>query len=207
MKFTFKVNMGHRHLRNVSLFLGGLALIRDGIDLAVNGGIERYERFPPLAGIAPYPDFGFRFDYYDLLNHPRYGLVEKGRGFVKTNEWQPHPANAAVLAYSYLQVPSSVEDIELVEMKTGSLEGVFKDILDRIANIFNNVFSSTKFIVRGEIAHETKIAVREIVALSQQPDRIKFAGIGLTMIGVEILLTSYMNEKVSTVEVQASESN
>lgn len=196
MQFGFNIDMQKVGLRNVSLFLSGLALIRDGLELTLDGGIARFIPAPNEARyhvhfVGP-PIYGT-----DVIEPDLRTLSDIGKRLLIEKQWPVSARGGAILLYDLLSRRPPDRDIRLVTLHAGTLDGVIDDVLDMIGDFFGRIFHSS---TSKDISHDIRSILEEVTKTSRQPDETKFAGVGLVIIGIEILKTSYEGGKVSKVE-------
>jgi len=207
VELHFDIDMKKVAVRNVSLVLGALALIHDGLDLALNGGADRFR-------LEPGDNWGYHVHILNptgtinnVIDPDLKFLSELGRRLVEDKQWPSSAIDGAIFFSELLGRKRPERDIKLVTLKTGTLDGVIAALLDPIAHWFQRIFSSSTSVAKGEIGHEVRAAIEDVAKASHQPNEIKYAGIGLVIIGVTVLMTTYKAEEVSkvTVELRSTE--
>src|SRR5690242_3720053 len=108
MEFKFSIDMKTARLRNISTFLGGLTLVRDGIELMISG--EREQMYARIER-----EIEKTFNLSELL-------MDLGRRLAERDEWSvPSQPIFDIVFQSLLRVRGREEDIRLVALTRGSL--------------------------------------------------------------------------------------
>ncbi|MEK6406159.1 MAG: hypothetical protein AABN34_04265 [Acidobacteriota bacterium] len=199
MDLRFTVDMRQASVRNVALFLGGLSLIRDGLEVMADHGVERLlaerkNEFVVIVGDGRYENL-----YHALPNL----LRRAGKTLIAGGDWRSELPEAAGILVSDLLLGSRPpkEDLRLETLKRGSLEGVISDIFRTIFNRFGKVFRASNSILPGHEGYEMEATLRDVYGESEAEPETKDLGIGIIAIGVEMLRRAYAHEGVTSVEV------
>ena len=196
MDIQFTIEMPRPTVRGAAQILGSLALMRDGVRLMVNGGYEEFTR--ELSYVAS--DGGRVQVPLDFL---AISLEQAGEVVLYKHDWPVLPPQEhLILTQALLQMPSPENDLQLVSVGAGSLDGVIKDALDVIGGFFRRLLESSNSIARGGEGQDLKEVVRGIADVRPE-GRARVLGAGVAMVGAESLRVSYETQGVVGVEVDS----
>jgi hypothetical protein len=194
MDIEFKIRMPQPTVRGAAQILGSLALMREGVRLMVNDGYEEFtrelSRVASGDGKVPMPP-----------GYPALLLEQAGEVVLYKHDWPVlSPPDQLFLTQAMLQIRPRADDLQLVRVGAGSLDGVIKDALDVIGGFVRGLFDSTNSITRGGEGGDLKEAVRAIADVRPE-GRARALGAGVVMIGAESLRLSYEANGVLGVDV------
>jgi hypothetical protein len=201
MQLHFNIDMRKPGVSNVALFLGALSLIREGLDFAINGGADRFT-FDPNEQIYHIHILNPQSHLDRIVEPNARFLSDLGRSVLESGQWYALAKPGTPFLYDLLKRIPPDRDIRLSTLKTGSLDGVIDDLIDAIGSWFHRILSSSTKFIYGENNEEIKSILNEVARTSTQSRETKNAGIGLVIIGAEVLATSYKIGEVSQIHVQ-----
>jgi len=194
MDIEFKIRMPQPTVRGAAQILGSLALMRDGVRLMVNGGYEEFTR--ELSYVAS--DGGRVQVPLDFL---AISLEQAGEVVLYKHDWPVLPPQEhLILTQALLQMPSPENDLQLVSVGAGSLDGVIKDALEYIGGFFRGLLDSTNSIVQGGEGAGMKEVLGGIANVRPEA-RASVLGAGVAMVAAENLRRSFETHGVVGVKV------
>ena len=194
MDIEFKIRMPQPTVRGAAQILGSLALMRDGVRLMVNGGYEEFTR--ELSYVAS--DGGRVQVPLDFL---AISLEQVGEVVLYKHDWPVLPPQEhLILTQALLQMPSPENDLQLVSVGAGSLDGVIKDALEYIGGFFRGLLDSTNSIVQGGEGAGMKEVLGGIANVRPEA-RASVLGAGVAMVAAENLRRSFETHGVVGVKV------
>ncbi|HJY31146.1 MAG TPA: hypothetical protein VJ306_24125 [Pyrinomonadaceae bacterium] len=164
------------NVKNAAEFLGSLVIMRDGLELLVNGNVNEYVtkatmQFSPLF-----------FTPDSLLTL----LREMGKVVIDNHNWPVLPEEQQLITTEMLlNASSNTGGLQLVSVNSGSLDGIFEDVFDRVGKLFRDLLGTSSSIVNGGEGAELKASLRTIIAQADQSRDIQLASAAVTMIGAE----------------------
>lgn len=164
------------NVKNAAQFLGSLVIMRDGLELLVNGNVNEYVakatmQFSPLF-----------FTPDSLLTL----LREMGKVVIDNHNWPVLPEEQQLITTEMLlNASSNTGGLQLVSVNSGSLDGIFEDVFDRVGKLFRDLLGTSSSIVNGGEGAELKASLRTIIAQADQSRDIQLASAAVTMIGAE----------------------
>ena len=175
-KIELKITAEEVNVKTASQFLSALTIMRDGIELLVNDSANEYAN--ELS--AQFPDLFPTIDsVLDLLK-------EMGRVVVDDHHWPVLPdPHQIIITEALLNVSSGSGGLQFVSLHTGSLDGVFNDLFDKIGKIFRDLLGTSSSIISGGEGAEMKSTVRSILAKSERNRETQLVAGGVIMMGAE----------------------
>jgi len=194
MDIQFTIEMPRPTVRGAAQILGSLALMRDGVRLMVNGGYEEFTR--ELSYVA---SDGGRVQV--PLDDLAISLERVGKVVLYEHDWPVLPPQEhLILTQALLQMPSPENDLQLVSVGAGSLDGVIKDALEYIGGFFRGLLDSTNSIVQGGEGAGMKEVLGGIANVRPEA-RASVLGAGVAMVAAENLRRSFETHGVLGVKV------
>jgi hypothetical protein len=197
MDVSFSIDMKNAWVRNISAFLAGLVVVRDGLELVINGDTSKL--FSTINGEVEVRSkestLNTRNSYEQFLQHV-------GELFVKHNhQWSIPPQTVIDVISQAILTNRPSDDIRLLSLRRNGLDGVIEELGGAVGELFRRLFGATRYIVNGEIGPEIEKLLEELEVLSTQAAHTRRRGLGIIIIGIEMLKRTYIQEGVTNVEV------
>jgi hypothetical protein len=171
-----KVNANQVTVDNASQFLSALAIMRGGIEILTNDGVNEYANKLSAAFPSLFPTVDSVLELLKAI----------GRIVVDDHNWPILPDEQQMLITAALMnVSSEHEGFQFRSLTTGSLDGVFEDLFDRIGKLFQDLLATSSSVVGGGEGKKMKESLRKILADSERPRETQLAAAGVVMIGAE----------------------
>jgi hypothetical protein len=196
MDLTFNLDMQRGGVRNVALFLGGLSLIRDGLEVMTNG----------------VPGGLFDNNSGDLSGQEQHAIwkhVESaGMRLALEDTWEPRIPEAMMsLIFDWLlRSRPTGKDITLKILQRGTLDGVISDIFQKIADRFRRIFDAANSILPDKDGDAMKEVLKEILTEilkeSEVDGQTAYLGIGIIIVAVVKLAEALAKEGVTYINAR-----
>jgi hypothetical protein len=109
-----------------------------------------------------------------------------GKVVIDNHNWPVLPEEQQLITTEMLlNASSNTGGLQLVSVNSGSLDGIFEDVFDRVGKLFRDLLGTSSSIVNGGEGAELKASLRTIIAQADQSRDIQLASAAVTMIGAE----------------------
>lgn len=194
MEIRFRIDMPRASVRAAAVVLGSLTVMRDGLQLIVQGGADEFTRKLNEATQSDPPGSALYFGSKSLT------MV--GDLALNRHAWGLLPATTRLLlTQAILQTRPPRDDMRLVALSSGSLEAVIEEKVEQVGGFFRTMLERLNSVFKGGEGKEFKDMLGYLPTRQEQPES-RLLGMGAIIVGVENLRSAPVTQDIRRIYVE-----
>jgi hypothetical protein len=195
MEIRFRIDMPRASVRAAAVVLGSLTVMRDGLQLIVQGGADEFARKLNEATQRDAPP-GSPL-YFGAEN-----LMTVGDLALNQHAWAVLPATERLLlTQAILQTRPPRDDMRLVALSSGSLEAVIEEKVEQVGGFFRTMLEKVNSVFKGGEGKELKDLLGDLPTRPEQAEA-RLLGVGAIIVGVENLRSAPVTQDIRRIYVE-----
>ncbi|MFN2414547.1 MAG: hypothetical protein ABR603_05335 [Pyrinomonadaceae bacterium] len=195
MEIRFRIDMPRASVRAAAVVLGSLTVMRDGLQLIVQGGADEFARKLNEATQKDAPP-----------GSPLYfgaeSLMTVGDLALNQHAWAVLPATERLLlTQAILQTRPPRDDMRLVALNSGSLESVIEEKVEQVGGFFRTMLERLNSVFKGGEGKEFKDLLKDLPTRPEQAES-RLLGVGAIIVGAENLRSAPVTQDIRRIYVE-----
>lgn len=195
MEIRFSIDMPRASVRAAAVVLGSLTVMRDGLQLIVQGGADEFTRKLNEATQKDAPP-----------GSPLYfgaeSLMTVGDLALNRQAWAVLPATERLLlTQAILQTRPPRDDMRLLNLSSGSLEAIIEEKIEQVGGFFRTMLERVNSVFKGGEGEGLKGMLGDLPTRPEQPEA-RLLGVGAILVGAENLRSAPVTQDIRRIYVE-----